>query len=123
MKPTISDRLIHHEEEVRSNSCHLPVQIEDMKQAAHACLQRLPQQAAADLALWRVYKLGCLAKERSMRVQAEQQPLTLAGVLGCGQQPFSLGFHSGLLSMLPAVLLLLYFRQELVEGGELLMER
>lgn len=94
MKPTISDRLIYHEEEVRSNSCHLPVQIEDMKQAAHACLQRLPQQATADLALWRVYKLGCLAKERSMRVQAEQQALTLAGVLGCGQQPFSLGFHS-----------------------------
>lgn len=36
---------------------------------------------------------------------------------------FSLGFHSGLLSLLPAVLLLLYFRQELVEGSELLMER
>ena len=28
----------------------------------------------------------------------------------------SLGFHSGLLSLIPAVLLLLYFRQELVEG-------
>lgn len=36
---------------------------------------------------------------------------------------FSLGFHTGLLSMLPAVLLLLYFRRELMQGGELLLEK
>lgn len=36
---------------------------------------------------------------------------------------FALSFHSGLLSMLPSVLLLLYFRRELVEGGELLWEK
>lgn len=40
-----------------------------------------------------------------------------------GREGFSLSFHSGLLSMLPAVLLLLYFREELVQGGGLLLEK
>ncbi len=40
-----------------------------------------------------------------------------------GREGFSLSFHSGLLSMLPAVLLLLAFREELVQGGGLLLEK
>ena len=36
---------------------------------------------------------------------------------------FPLSFHSGLLSMLPAVLLLLNFREELMEGGGLMLEK
>ena len=44
-----------------------------------------------------------------------QYPLSVF-LASLGKEGFSLGFHSGLLSLLPAVLLLLYFRQELVEG-------
>lgn len=51
-----------------------------------------------------------------------QYPLSVF-LASLGKEGFSLSFHSGLLSMLPAVLLLLYFRQELVEGGELFVER
>lgn len=51
-----------------------------------------------------------------------QYPLSVF-LASLGEEGFSLGFHSGLLSLLPAMLLLLYFRQELVEGGELLMDR
>ena len=39
------------------------------------------------------------------------------------REGFSLSFHSGLLSMLPAVLLLFYYREELAEGGGLLLEK
>ncbi len=39
------------------------------------------------------------------------------------REGFSLSFHSGLLSMLPAVLLLLYYREELVQGGGILLEK
>lgn len=53
---------------------------------------------------------------------ASQYPLSVF-LASLGKEGFSLSFHSGLLSMLPAVLLLLYFRQELVEGGELFVER
>uniref|UniRef100_UPI0040576291 carbohydrate ABC transporter permease n=1 Tax=Agathobacter sp. TaxID=2021311 RepID=UPI0040576291 len=51
-----------------------------------------------------------------------QYPLSVF-LASLGREGFLLGFHSGLLSMLPAILLLLFLRQELVEGGELLMER
>ena len=53
---------------------------------------------------------------------ASRYPLSVF-LASLGKEGFSLSFHSGLLSMLPAVLLLLYFRQELVEGGELFIER
>lgn len=53
---------------------------------------------------------------------ASRYPLSVF-LASLGKEGFSLSFHSGLLSMLPAVLLLLYFRQELVEGGELFVER
>lgn len=51
-----------------------------------------------------------------------QYPLSVF-LASLGREGFSLSFHSGLLSMLPAVLLLLYFRQELVQGGEMLLEK
>lgn len=53
---------------------------------------------------------------------ADRYPLSvfLASLRG---QETALGFHSGLLSLLPAVLLLFYFREELVQGGELLLEK
>ncbi len=53
--------------------------------------------------------------------EVSQYPLSVF-LASLNQEGFSLGFHSGLLSLLPAVLLLLYFREELVEGGELFME-
>ena len=51
-----------------------------------------------------------------------QYPLSVF-LASLSREEFSLSFHSGLLSMLPSVLLLLYFRKELVEGGEMLVER
>ena len=53
--------------------------------------------------------------------EVSQYPLSVF-LASLNQQGFSLGFHSGLLSLLPAVLLLLYFREELVEGGEIFLE-
>ena len=44
-----------------------------------------------------------------------QYPLSVF-LASLNKEGFSLGFHSGLLSMIPAVLLFLYFRQELIEG-------
>ncbi len=51
-----------------------------------------------------------------------QYPLSVF-LASLSKEGFALSFHSGLLSMIPAVILLLYFRQELVEGGELLLEK
>ena len=51
-----------------------------------------------------------------------QYPLSVF-LASLSKEGFTLSFHSGLLSMIPAVILLLYFRQELVEGGELLLEK
>lgn len=53
---------------------------------------------------------------------ASKYPLSVF-LASLDREGFSLSFHSGLLSMLPAVLLLLYFREELVRGGGLLMEK
>lgn len=52
----------------------------------------------------------------------EKYPLSVF-LASLGKEGFELSFHSGLLSMLPAVLLLLYFRRELIEGGEILIEK
>lgn len=54
--------------------------------------------------------------------EVSQYPLSVF-LASLSKEEFSLSFHSGLLSMLPAVLLLLYFRQELVEGSELVTEK
>ena len=51
-----------------------------------------------------------------------QYPLSVF-LASLDRENFSLSFHSGLLSMLPAVLLLLYFHQELIQGGELVLEK
>ena len=50
-----------------------------------------------------------------------QYPLSVF-LASLDRESFSLNFHSGLLSMLPAVLLLLYFREELIKGGELMLK-
>lgn len=54
--------------------------------------------------------------------EISQYPLSVF-LASLDRESFSLSFHSGLLSMIPAVLLLLYFRQELVQGGELFLEK
>lgn len=54
--------------------------------------------------------------------EVSQYPLSVF-LASLSKEGFSLSFHSGLLSMIPAVLLLLYLRQELVEGSELLLEK
>ena len=54
--------------------------------------------------------------------EVSQYPLSVF-LASLSKEGFSLSFHSGLLSMIPSVLLLLYFRQELVEGSELLFEK
>lgn len=51
-----------------------------------------------------------------------QYPLSVF-LASLSKEGFSLSFHTGLLSMLPTVLLLLYFRQELVEENELFIEK
>ena len=53
---------------------------------------------------------------------ASKYPLSVF-LASLDREGFSLSFHSGLLSMLPAVLLLLYYREELAEGGGIMLEK